>query len=77
MIGYPHQYPDGIAYDPRIITMECRECQRQWFVLIPEEHPRRFCEDLRCKCGSAWKDLKIKSGEDKLRTIIHGSSRYR
>lgn len=72
MSGYPHVYPDSIAYDPRIITMECRQCERQWFVLIPEENPKRFCEDLRCKCGTTWKDLNIKAGRNKLKMIVWG-----
>jgi len=69
---YPHVYPDSIAHDPRIITVGCGKCERQWLVLIPEKKPRRFLEDLRCRCGSDMDDFIIVAGRDKLRMILHG-----
>jgi hypothetical protein len=72
----PTIYP--VVDDPRVITLECHACERQWFVLIPEEHPKRFFEDLVCRCGADPRtSIFIKNGTDKFREIIHGARSWR
>jgi len=69
---------DVVVDDPRVILLGCLKCERQWFVLIPEENHARFVEDLVCRCGgNSRTDIFIKNGTDKFREIVHGRRSWR
>ena len=67
---YAQRWP---ASDPRIITLKCRECKRQWVELVPEKNARAFCWGLTCQCGANTDGdgLILVSGHDFLRGVAN------
>ena len=68
---YAQHWPSN---DPRVITLKCRECKREWVELVPEKNAKAFCWGLTCRCGENAEGyaIVVVSGRDFLRGVVHG-----